>query len=286
MRISKPMNANPEALLGYSNTLYIVGAIITLFGTFGIVYFSGAASKIKEAQLKQYQKNADVRIAEANAKGATAIEEAAAANAAAALARAASEKLKTDSEGLRKDVAVANAAAAKAQSEVATATEQAARANLELARIRAPRSLNDLSHLSVELKKFKGVEYSFETVYQDPEPIELVKTIDSLLQLAEWTKVKPESQAFPALNIYGKEDGFAVGIGFATGVALSAGSQDPDGATVLPLESLPRHVQAAVALRAALISGLSPTATDADVAKVNLKKGARSVVSISVGRKP
>jgi hypothetical protein len=47
------MNASPEALLGYSITLYIVGAITTLFGSLGLVYCSGAASEITEARLKQ-----------------------------------------------------------------------------------------------------------------------------------------------------------------------------------------------------------------------------------------
>jgi hypothetical protein len=124
MRIKTPMNVNPQTFLGYANAVYIVGAIITLLGTFGIVYYSNAASKIKEIQFKQYQKEADVRIAAADLKAADAYRKgseaqagAAGANATAETAKAQAETAKAQAEKARAESSAANAEAEKSKTE-------------------------------------------------------------------------------------------------------------------------------------------------------------------------
>lgn len=62
-----PMFSDPSKMLELSNYLYGFAALLTLFATFGVIYFGKVAARLKDAQVQQYQKDADVRIAEANA---------------------------------------------------------------------------------------------------------------------------------------------------------------------------------------------------------------------------
>jgi outer membrane murein-binding lipoprotein Lpp len=174
---------------------------------------------------------------------------------------------------------------AAARAQVAGATAEAARANLELAKLRTPRSITDVPGLASALKKFKGTEYTFSSVFQDPEAVGLLAAIDSLLRSAEWTKVKPLA-GFPAVNVYGKDDGNAVTVGFGIGVLIQFNS--PDSATMpsVPIEKLPPTAMAAVTLQRGLLANLSPKATDEDVPKANVEPGDSRTTRITVGRKP
>jgi hypothetical protein len=199
----------------------------------------------RAAALEAESGKSRVAIASAQADAARATERAALAeshlaesNAQAKLAEQHAKEADVKAEGFRLDIARANESAEKARAQVSEATAEAARANLELAKLRTPRSLMDAAGLAASLKKFKGTEYTFSSVFQDPEAIDLLVAIDSMLKLAEWTKVKPPP-GFPALNVYGKEDGNAVPVGFGIGVSIQFNSPDSLTLPSLPFEKLP-----------------------------------------------
>jgi len=72
----------------------------------------------------------------------------------------------------------------------AEANARAAEATLELARLKAPRTLNadQQARMVEKLKQYTGREYSFN-VFPDPEPIALMRTIDNLLKTAGWVRI-------------------------------------------------------------------------------------------------
>jgi hypothetical protein len=201
-----------------------------------------------------------------------------------ASAMAASQQASAKAEGFRADIAKANESAEQARAQVASATAEAAKANLELARLKQPRTIENIDTLVDELKRFKGIEYDFRSVFQDPEAFGVAIAIDSLLQRAEWTKVK-SPPGFPGINLYGKEDGFGIPIGFNVGIQVIIDSPDSKMLPSLPLDKLPDHVKAAVALRQGLLGRLSPRATDKDVPLVDAQPADSKTVHIAVGRK-
>jgi hypothetical protein len=198
-----------------------------------------------------------------------------------ALARGA----RREADSFEKDIISAKKQAADAESHLAEALKQAADARAELDRIGTPRSIINASELAVKLGSFKNTEYAFASVFQDSESINLLKDIDALLQHAGWTKVKPP-HGFPALNIYGKEDGFAVTVGFNTGIQISVNSLEAGTVQSLPIEKLPPWIAASVALDLGLVSNLSPKPNALDVLKVDVKSGDAKTVWIAVGKKP
>jgi hypothetical protein len=71
---------NPDLvsrLLDWPNCLYIGAIIVTLFATFGVVYFGKMTGKLKDAEVHQYQKDADRNIAASRADAASALQRAA-----------------------------------------------------------------------------------------------------------------------------------------------------------------------------------------------------------------
>src|SRR5579883_412519 len=171
------------------------------------------------------------------------------------------------------------------EKDIGAAKREATSATVELNRIKSPRLLTEPSTMVAALRQFTGTEYAFPSVFQNSESLTLLQSIDSVLQLAEWKKVKGPP-GFPAVNLYGKEDGFAVPIGFNVGIQISAeAAMDQSTALRLPLEQLPANIQAAAVLRTLLLSHLSPSATEQDVPKVYLKQGSSLTVSIAVGSK-
>ncbi len=82
--------------LAVSNVAYIVACLFAVFATFGIVYFSRKYTNLKEAELAQYQKEADSRIAVAAARAAEANALAQAAKADAEASRSEQEASKTE----------------------------------------------------------------------------------------------------------------------------------------------------------------------------------------------
>ncbi|HUS05836.1 MAG TPA: hypothetical protein VMZ52_06060 [Bryobacteraceae bacterium] len=246
MRISKPMNVNPEALLGYSNAVYIIGAIITLMGTFGIVYYSNVSSKIKESELKHYQKEAEAKIATANATAESARAEAASARRDAATAT-------RDAESFRSDIAAAHARVALAAKDSAEANERAKKyeaaiaeanlrsteaekksleAGLELAKFKAPRRLNDeqRSRLKEKASAFAGQVFSVG-VSADPESTAFAQIIEDILLSAGWKQEKLKDA--PILLA----DKWAVVIGEGVKVQMAPSHESRLTKTVLSLTS-------------------------------------------------
>jgi len=185
------------------------------------------------------------------------------------------------------EVAALNDKAGKANEAAEEARERAAKAELELAKLKTPRSLIDIPQLTSDLGLFKGTEYAFSSVFQDSESMDLLKAIDSLLQQAGWKKVKGPG-GFPAVNVYGKEDGFAVPIGFSSGVQASVDSSESLIALQsLSVEKLPPPVRAAAVLTLGLGSHISPQSPDnTRPVDVQSGSGASKTVRIAVGKKP
>ena len=167
----------------------------------------------------------------------------------------------------------------------AEAQQRAAEATVGVARINTPRSLVNAVDLVSVLKPFKGTEYAFASVFQDPDSMDLLKELDGVLQKAGWKKVKGPG-GFPAVNVYGKEDGFAVPIGFAVGLQVSVDSSESIATLrALPIEKLPPPVKAAAVLMLSLSSQISPSSPE-NVKPVDVQPGASLTVRLSVGKKP
>jgi hypothetical protein len=167
----------------------------------------------------------------------------------------------------------------------AEAQQRASEAAAGVSRISTPRSLTNVPELVAALEPFKGTEYVFASVFQDPDSMDLLKALDSALQKAGWTKVKGPG-GFPAVNLYGKEDGFAVPIGFNVGVQASVDSSESLTALQsLSIERLPPPVKAAALLTIRLSAQISPQSPE-NVKLVDVKSGTSTIVRIAVGKKP
>ncbi len=88
-------------------------------------------------------------------------------------------------------------ARAELESQVATAEARAAEANavasqarLELAKLKEPRTIapEDQEKIIATLKGFAGQNFGF-AVFPDPEPLALLRTLDTMLKSARWLRV-------------------------------------------------------------------------------------------------
>ncbi|MGB9408963.1 MAG: hypothetical protein WCA89_15620 [Terracidiphilus sp.] len=170
------------------------------------------------------------------------------------------------------------------ENDIIFAKKQAAEAQAELNRLKTPRSLTNASDFVTALQGFKGTEYTFSSVAEDEESINLLKEIDSVLQLAGWKRVKPPG-GFPAINVYGKDVDFSVVVSLQTGVHLSVDSSESLASlTSMPNKSLPTHIWAAETLSLVLSPHLSPS--QEGIIQVNVEHGTSTTVRIAVGKKP
>lgn len=87
-------------------------------------------------------------------------------------------------------IAAANAAGEAAKADAAAANARALEAQAELAKLKSPRSLSpeQQRRLVVALSPFAGQKYSFN-VFADPEPINLMRLIDTVLKSAGWIRI-------------------------------------------------------------------------------------------------
>lgn len=203
-------------------------------------------------------KGFEAQIADSAARVKASEAQIASANAASkdAVAKVATAEAKAES--FRLDIAKANEKAAEAQAQVAGATAEAAKANLELERIKAPRTLSNIWSLTESLKAYKGTEYTFSSVFGDEESILLLRQIDTALINSGWVRVKPP-HAYPAINVYGREQDFAVASGLTFSVKISVNSDIPlVTLQAIPVDKLPAPTGAAVALAMALTGSLNP----------------------------
>jgi predicted XRE-type DNA-binding protein len=203
MRISKPMNLNPEVLLGYSNFVYIVGAVVTLMGTFGIVYYTNVNSRLKDAQVQQYQKEADLKIAAANLKAAEAYRKgeeaqagAAGANATAATAKAQSATAQAQAEQAKADAAKANAEAEQSKTDraklqlriqeliLANEAQQARIASLEEQSRPRVMSSDQIKTIVQALTRFKGQKVNIALYSLQDEAVKFANQMSETLKMA------------------------------------------------------------------------------------------------------
>jgi hypothetical protein len=289
-------------------TIFEIGGVILLFLTFifgaGVVFTSGRINKVQSQQLRQFDKDlTDAKtelgaqqeraaIAERELKDvdiktegfrlaiAQANERAAKAQESLALAEQHSAEANAKAEGFRLDIATANKHAAEA-SRIA---EEERLKRVQIEERMKPRSLKISPEAMSALKAFKGTEYTFSSVFADEESVTLLKQLDSILLSAGWMRVKPP-HAYPAINVYGKEQDFAVASGLSSGIKISVDSETSLGTLqATPVGQLPAPVGAAVALAMELTAGLAPPQDNGISA--NVQPGQSVTVRIEIGRKP
>jgi hypothetical protein len=269
-----------ESWKSLCDVLTVVLLFLTFLAGAGVLFTGDIINKRQEQQLRSF----DAGLTAAKTELATQQTRAAKAEGDIALATQHAAEADAKAEGFRLDIAKANEESAKAQAQVAGATAEAAKANLELERIKAPRTLSNISSLTESLKAYKGTEYTFSSVFGDEESILLLRQIDAVLSNSGWVRVKPP-HAYPAINVYGQEQDFAVASGMIFSVKISVNSDIPLATLqAMPVDKLPAPTGPAVALAMALTGSLNPPQEGG--IKANVEPGNSPTVRIDVGRKP
>lgn len=197
-------------------------------------------------------------------------------------ARQEADSFEKDIVSAKTQAASASEKAADAESHLADALKQASDATVELNRLKSPRILTNAFEFSSRLKEFAGTEYTFPSSFGDQESIDLLKQIDSALQLAGWKRVNPSPAPLIGFSVY---PDFRVGLGTSTGVEVAVGSTESIASlNTSDPQTWPALVKAAGTLRSALAVCITPTL---GLVQYNLvvDKGS-SVVRITVGKKP
>lgn len=188
------------------------------------------------------------------------------------------------------DIVSAKKLAADAESHLADALQQAANAEEELTRIKTPRSLIHVDELVAALKPFSGSEYTLN-VFMDDESIQFTKAVAGALGAAGWVRKQPAGidLGIPTVTIvFGQGASENVPACLDTGISLHAHAKE--SVAVLqsrPLQSLPKTIQAALALRSAITLSISPP-DERNVARgiLDPKPEEGVLMTICVGKKP
>lgn len=174
--------------------------------------------------------------------------------------------------------------AADAESHLADALKQVTEAQAALLRIKSPRVLTRIPELEAELAAYKGTEYTFSSVFQDEESINLLKSVDAMLQAAGWKRVKAP-KGFPAIDIYGKDADLVVTSSLINGVKVHVESPIAlKGLQATAVDKLPAQVRAGIALDNGLINCVSPP-PDALMTSLDVEPGTTTTVFIDIGKK-
>jgi hypothetical protein len=222
----------------------------------------------------------------ASSAASNAIDESGKATASASSALRIASGARREADSFENDIVSAKTQAAEAESHLAEALKQAANATEELNRLKSPRILTNASQLPPELRQFAGTEYTFSSVFGDEESTDLLKQIDSALQVAGWKRVKPSPDPSIVVNVYGKEQDFGVALGATTGVEVDVDSTASiDSLRATPQEAWPSLVRIAGALRNELASRITPTVGNVRKDLV-VTPGSSTVIRIAVGKKP
>jgi hypothetical protein len=246
--------------------------------------FIDKAAQVEVAKAQKDAFEAGERAGNAVKDAGKANERAAKAQGSLALAEQHSAEANAKAEGFRADIAKANASAEVARAQVASASAEAAKANLEVARIKSPRIVNNISTLTELLEPYKGTEYTFSSVFGDEESINLLRQIDRILSKSGWVRVKP-TPAYPAIDVYGKEQDFTVAVGLTSNVKVFVNSDVPL-ATIqaMPVDRMPDPVRVAAVLAKALTDNIDPAPEGGISAGV--EPGTSLMLRIAIGRKP
>jgi len=246
-----------------------------LIETFNEIVVTGQQHEI--AQAEGLAGNARTSSSEAASAAKSAVE---AGKVATDLARSARQ----EADRFADDIKSAKEQAAKAESDLAEARRGAIDTLAELNRLKSPRTVANVSDFVNTMTQFKETEYTFSSVFEDEESINLLKIMDDALILAGWKRVKPPS-GFPAINVYGSTQDFAVPAALTNGLRISV--DWPGGLTpelrALPIDKLPGILKVAVSLHIAIFSHLSPP--EEHPQPVDVENGQSKTVRLSVGKK-
>lgn len=177
--MSIPTISSPLAnfLFDLANVVLSVGAAAVLLGTLGVVWMGS----VKE-------RYSDERIAANEAKTATA-------NASAERAREGASQADERAGEANKEAGRANERAGQLEKDAAEARERAAtmearvgELNLEIARIKAPRTLSDeqKSSIAAWAQEYSGTKFDLAYTYGDPETEDLILSIGGALIGGHW----------------------------------------------------------------------------------------------------
>jgi hypothetical protein len=206
---------------------------------------AGAFERASETERQASQENERAAIAERQAQQE---------NERAAKALEAAETARKQAEGFQLQIAQANERAASAE-------QRANEAALELARIHTPRSLTNEPTLVAALLPFKGTEYTLN-VFMDDESNEFTKVVGRTLEAAGWVRKQPAGMniGIPTMGIVfdqGRTENVPACID--TGVSLHAYAKESiETLKSSPVQSLPKTIQAALALKSAIALSISP----------------------------
>ena len=235
-----------EKLLQWANIAYMVSVGIAAAATFAIYQLSARVTADKERELEKYKTESQIQIADAEAA------------AAEAMKIAESERLARAE--LERQVTVAEARAA-------VANAVASQARLELARLKEPRTIapEDQEKIIAVLKEFAGQNFGF-SVFPDPEPLALLRTLDAMLKSAGWLRVHSQISA-----IVVEVAGNTAGTSHDSGVTAFVGPENRDAMAALYTLS-----------KALTVAGIpcKPSKTE------QLRDKTPKAIIINVGKKP
>ena len=161
-----------DKLLQWANIIYIVCVALAAAATVAIYQLSARVNDAKDLELENYRTESAIKIAAAQVE------------AAEAMKIAESERL--ERAELESQVAAAEVRAAEANA-------VASQARLELAKLKEPRAIapEDQEKIIAALKEFAGQNFGF-SVFPDPEPLTLLRTLDAVLKSAGWLRVSSQ----------------------------------------------------------------------------------------------
>lgn len=197
-----------EKLLQWANIAYIALATGTAAMTFAIYQLSARVNADKDRELEEFRTEAEVKITTAQAEAAEAMK-------VAESERLARTKLEAQVTATEVRIAEANAAALQAQ--------------LELAKFKEPRTISpeNQEQMITVLKGFAGQNFSF-SVFQDPEALSLLRTLDAVLKSAGWTRVPSQVSAI-VVEVAGANAGIITN----SGVSANIGPDNRNALTAL-----------------------------------------------------
>jgi len=280
-------------------TLVMLAIAGEFFGDAGVFIFSRHLQTLEGVDIQTLSRKSEAALRDADdadkrAQTAAALLDIArrdsdAAKQSASKAQTLAHDARKEADSFEKDIVTAKQQAASAESHLAEALKQAADATAELNRLRSPRTLTNFHMLVADMKHFKNTNYKFVSVYPNDESIDLLKSIDDVLQQAGWNRQSQRglNLGIPALNITDAHGTFVVAEGINTGVEISADSSESVAVlNSLPPDKLPTALRIAVTLRNALASGILPSNDVNTKVSVNEVKQPTDLVQIAVGQKP
>lgn len=204
----------------------------------------------------------------AKTKADTARVEAAQAGSSAATALTTAGNARREAESFAREIAGAKQAAADAVSRLADAeqrladsTQREAAAEAKLSAIKTPRSLIHADELVAALRPFSGTEYILN-VFLDDESMRFTQAVAKALDAAGWVRKQPTTTiiGIPTMGIV-LGHGAAENVPACVQTGISLHVHTKESLAVLqstPSQSLPKTIQAALSLKAAIAPSISP----------------------------